>query len=137
MSEPDKRPRPAALPARFTRPVVLVVSASAVVLAILAAWLVWQSQQPPAGGDTRRTVAEFNGNGDLTTSPFSVSPGWQIHWQTEGPRFAFAIRGDYDFGTVISQDDAGSGVTTPVPTGSFYLEISAEGPWSVTVLLGD
>ena len=31
-------------------------------------------------------------------------------------------------GTVISQDDAGSGVTTPVPTGSFYLEISAEGP---------
>lgn len=82
-------------------------------------------------------VAEFAGEGDQTTNRFQVDQGWQIHWETTGERFAFAITGDTDYGTVIEQEGPGSGITSPVGSGSFRLEVTAEGSWDVTVVQGE
>lgn len=87
----------------------------------------------PAGSN----VAEFSGDGDQTTDSFTVREGWAIEWQSSGERFAYAIRGDRDFGTVIDIDAPGNGVTSPTGSGTFFLDVTAEGPWSITVRQGD
>ena len=79
-------------------------------------------------------IAQFDGDGDKTTQAFTVTEGWQIQWETSGTSFDFAITGDRDFGTVIEQDGPGSGITSPVGSGSFRLEITAEGRWSVHIV---
>ncbi len=88
------------------------------------------------GGLPRSNLAEFAAEGDLTTEPFQVREGWQIRWETTGERFAMAITGDRDFGIVIDRDEPGRGVTSPVGSGTFRLEITAEGPWSVSIVQG-
>lgn len=116
-----------------------MVAALIIVVGVaLVAFLYWYLNGPGApGGPARSVVAEFSGVSDQTTNTFQVREGWQIHWETEGDRFAFAITGDLDFGTVIEEEGPGSGITSPVPSGSFRLEITAEGPWSVTIIQGD
>jgi hypothetical protein len=66
-----------------------------------------------------------------------VIPGWQIVWQTEGSRFAVAVRGDQDLGTVVNQTVASSGATSIPTPGMFRLEITAKGRWSIKVLQGE
>ncbi len=80
------------------------------------------------------TVLEIEGTGDQVSEAFEVSDGWQIVWQTDGESFEFAVRGDQDVGTVVDQTGSSSGVTSIVPTGRFYLEINAKGPWSIRVV---
>lgn len=80
------------------------------------------------------TVLEIEGTGDEISDAFEVAEGWQIVWQTDGTAFAFAIRGDQDVGQVVKQTGPSSGVTSIVPVGSFYLEITATGPWSIKVV---
>jgi hypothetical protein len=82
------------------------------------------------------TVLELSGTGDQVSDPFDVTPGWQVSWQTAGERFALAITGDQDLGTVVDLPGPASGVTAPVSGGRFRLEITAEGPWSITVVQG-
>lgn len=82
-------------------------------------------------------VAEFSGTGNQTTDAFQVREGWQIQWANSGPSFAFAITGDRDFGTVIDQREPASGVTSPVGGGTFRLEISADGPWTISIVQGE
>ena len=83
------------------------------------------------------TVAEFAGPGAMQTEPFSVREGWQIHWDSQSDSFELAIGGDQDLGTVVDVEESARGVTTPVVGGTFYLEVSAEGDWSITVIQGD
>jgi hypothetical protein len=85
----------------------------------------------------RTDVVSFSGDGDDVTESFSVTEPWQIHWETEGPAFTFAIAGDRDYGVVIEQDGPGSGVTSPVGSGTFHLEVTADGPWRVQVFQGE
>jgi hypothetical protein len=81
----------------------------------------------------RTDVAEFSGDSSQTTDSFSVQEPWQIHWETEGESFSYAIEGDRDYGTIIEQDGPGSGVTSPVGSGTFHLVITADGPWTVRI----
>ena len=83
------------------------------------------------------TVLEAAGDADQTTPAFSVREGWAIEWESSGTRFAFAIRGDRDFGTVISIDEPGNGTTSPTGAGSFHIEVDADGPWSIKVTQGE
>lgn len=85
--------------------------------------------EPPA----RTDVAEFSGTASGTTDSFSVREPWQIHWETQGESFSYAIRGDVDIGTVIEQEGPGSGVTSPMGSGTFHLEITADGPWQIRI----
>lgn len=89
---------------------------------------------PPTDPPPPTTILEIEGTGDEVSEPFEVVEGWQIVWQTDGTAFAFAIRGDQDVGQVVRQSGPSSGVTSIVPVGSFYLEITATGPWSIKVV---
>src|SRR5688500_19044047 len=96
---------------RSTRPSrrrVLLAGAVAVVGAVVVGYVLWQNQHH---GDTRTEIAAFTGDGDQVTESFTVEEGWQVHWENEGESFAFAITGDFDFGTVIDQNAPGSGIT--------------------------
>ena len=107
------------------------------VLAVVG--IAWYFTLGPArgGGQPRSVVAHFSGSGDLKTDSFVVRKGWQIEWKTDGEKFAFAVKGDVDMGTVVDQATAGSGITSPVPSGMFSLEVTAKGPWEITILQGD
>ena len=85
----------------------------------------------------RTDVVSFSGDGDDMTESFSVTEPWQIHWETEGETFTFAIAGDREYGVVIEQDGPGSGVTSPVGSGTFHLEVTAEGRWRVQIFQGE
>jgi hypothetical protein len=74
---------------------------------------------------------------DLVSPSFDVIQGWQIVWQTDGPKFAFAVRGDQDLGTIVEQAEASSGTTSLSPAGTFHIEVTADGPWSIKVLQGE
>jgi hypothetical protein len=79
----------------------------------------------------------MSGTGDKQSESFIVVPGWQIVWQTDGGGFAIAIRGDQDLGTIVNQDQAASGATSLPSAGTFHLEVTAKGPWSLKVLQGE
>jgi hypothetical protein len=87
----------------------------------------------PAGS----TVAAFGGEGNQTTATFKVREGWGIQWESQGTQFAFAIQGDRDFGKVIDINEPGTGVTSPTGAGSFHLEVTANGPWTISITQGN
>ena len=104
------------------------------VLAVMAAAGVYYLFGRGDGTPTpRQDVAQFAGEGHSMTDSFAVHEPWQIHWENEGSTFSYAIKGERDYGTVIEQEGPGSGVTSPVGSGTFYLEIVAEGPWQVQI----
>src|SRR4029079_4760636 len=97
---------------------------------------------PPASASTAPTsrasaapsqliVLQLNGNEATRSESFTVQPGWQIVWQTEGTRFAVAVRGDQDLGTLVNQTVPSSGVASSSAGGRFHLEITATGPWTL------
>jgi hypothetical protein len=89
------------------------------------------------GGEAGSVIADLSGSGNTQSPTFFARENWQIEWQTEGQAFSFAIHGDVDFGTVVTQDGPGSGISSPTATGDFFIEVTAEGPWSITVTQGD
>jgi hypothetical protein len=109
------------------------------VLVLLAAgfWFFFYGPGQDMRSAPGSTVAEFEGTGAQTTSSFTVREGWQIHWDSSGDSFTMAIRGDRDFGTVVELDEPTSGITAPTGSGSFFLEISADGEWTATVIQGN
>ena len=90
-----------------------------------------ESELPPPG-----TILDVSGSGDKVSSTFEVRPGWQVIWQSDGAHFAFAVRGDQDLGTVVDQSGPSSGAVAPPGSGSFHIEVTAKGPWSIKVLQG-
>jgi hypothetical protein len=128
-------PPPGGRPGRARRPAVVAVAVGLVV--VLALWYVAAGPGSSRGGPAGSVVVAADGDADLTTEPFEVRRGWSISWETEGPHFEFAIRGDTDIGTVINEDGPANGITSPVPAGSFRLEITADGPWRIEVRQGD
>jgi hypothetical protein len=126
----------AASPGR-RRWVPAIVGIVAVVTLAVAGWWFFTSGPgtaitSPAGS----VVASYSGDADFTTDTFQVREGWSIHWATEGPHFEFAMTGDSDIGTLINEDEATNGITSPVPFGTYRLEISADGPWTVEIRQG-
>lgn len=90
-----------------------------------------------AGPDTSADpVLELKGDGDDRSAEFDVLVGWQIQWQADGDRLAIAVTGDRDLGTVLEIEGPASGVTSPPVSGTYRLEITADGPWSITVIQG-
>jgi hypothetical protein len=81
-------------------------------------------------------VAEFSGEADMTTRSFDVRDGWAIRWESTGDHFAYAIRGNPDIGKVIDIAEPGTGVTSPVGSGTFHLEVTADGHWSIQIVQG-
>jgi hypothetical protein len=82
------------------------------------------------------TILEIDGSADEVSDPFTVLPGWQVLWSTEGGGFALAVRGDQDLGAIVTQNEAASGATTVPIAGTFHVEVTAKGPWSIKVIQG-
>ena len=123
-----RRPRPGA------------VAAAALIVALVIVggyWFVTQGPGRQLLSPPGSTVAEYNGTGDGKTGTFTVREGWAINWETTGSRFALAIRGSRDFGTVIDVNEPGNGVTSPVGSGTFWIELKAEGPWTIRIAQGE
>jgi hypothetical protein len=114
------------------------IGVAAVVAAIIA--FGWAAANPPQGGPHTTTLEDGSllivGEGNAVTDTFEVRPGWHIDWSSEGPRFSFAITGDRDFGTIIDEEGEIAGITNPVGSGRYALEITAEGPWEITIFPG-
>ena len=121
---------------RFSWPLHVISAHVIVVVAIAAYWFVTQGPGQrilsPPGSD----IAAFSGDGDQTTDSFTVRGQWQIHWENEGDSFTFAIDGDQDLGTIIEQEEPGSGVTNVVAAGTFHIVVTAEGPRSFSIAQG-
>jgi hypothetical protein len=115
----------------------VLVAVLAVVLLIGGYWLFTQGPGRQLLSPAGSTVAEFSGDSNQTTGSFQVREGWAINWESTGQQFAFAIRGDRDFGTVINIDEPGSGVTSPTGAGTFHLDVTAAGPWAISITQGE
>ena len=81
-------------------------------------------------------VLKLEGTGNQRSETFDVLVGWQIQWQTDGDHIVVAVTGDQDLGDVVNFPGPASGVVSPPAGGAFRLEITADGPWSVTVIQG-
>ena len=116
---------------------IVIVAVALLVVAIGAYWFLTQGPGQQLLSAPGSTIIEFSGESDQSTDSFTVREGWAIHWESTGDAFAFAIDGDRDFGTVIDIDEPGNGVTSPTGSGTFRLEIVADGPWTMMVTQGD
>jgi hypothetical protein len=88
------------------------------------------------GGEPGSTILEIAGRANETSEPFYARQGWSIEWENTGEYFSYTIHGDIEFGQVITQNGPGNGVTSPVPTGTFFIEVVAQGAWSIKVVQG-
>ncbi len=81
-------------------------------------------------------VASFSGTGTQSTRPFRVSSGWEIRWEAQGDLFQIFLRNESGepVGVPANQQGAGSGSSYQARGGSYYLEMNALGPWTVTVV---
>jgi hypothetical protein len=122
---------------RWNAPLVLISILIIVVVAVGAYWFVTQGPGQRIVSPPGSEIAEFSGDGDQTTESFTVRGQWQVHWQNSGDEFVFAIDGDQDLGTIIEQEEPGSGVTNVVAAGTFHLEVTANGPWTIRITQGE
>ena len=84
----------------------------------------------------QEVIFSIEGTTHDVTDSFKAKPGWQIQWQIEGEAIAIAVSGDPNLGLVIDQKGPASGVTSPPQGGTFRLQVTADGPWSITVIQG-
>jgi hypothetical protein len=114
-----------------------VTVAILMVVTLGAYWFVTQGPGQQLLSPRGTEVSDFSGTKDQTTAEFTVRGQWQVHWQTEADSFKFAIRGDRDLGTIVDETEPGSGVTNVVAAGTFHLDVSADGPWSIRITQGE
>jgi hypothetical protein len=88
------------------------------------------STSPP----TPIPILEMSGTGNALSDSFFASTGWQIQWQTEGGQFILAVTGDPLVGVLVDQPGPASGVRSVPSQGRFNVEVTAKGPWRITVL---
>lgn len=123
--------------ARWRRPAWLAAGGLlAAVLLVGGYWFFSEGPGWPIISPRGATVASFSGDGDLVTQSFRVREGWRIQWASTGSSFAMAIDGDRNMGTVVQVAGPEDGLAAPPSEGTFHLEITASGPWTITVLQG-
>lgn len=103
-----------------------------IALVALGYWAYQTAVRAPVSRPSAGTVANFSGDGDMTTEPFTVSEGWELHWSTKGSEFEMALS-DGSTRTLMTRNGPGSGTTVPQGFGTYRLVISAKGSWSVEV----
>jgi len=116
-----------------------ILSVAAVILIVAVMAIGCSPLEAPArsGGDPGSTLVALSGDGDKVSEDFYARSGWSIEWENTGQYFSYTIHGDVEFGQVITQNGPGSGITSPVPVGTFSIEVVAQGPWSIKVIQGD
>jgi hypothetical protein len=123
------------LQTRPRRTALVLLALAAVVVA--GYWLLVYGPGVRLVSPPQSTVTEFAGTSDQTTGSFEVRAGWRLRWQSSGPSFVVAIRGDPDLGVVVNVSEPAGGVASPAAAGRFHLDITARGEWTVRVEQGE
>jgi hypothetical protein len=119
------------------RRVAAVALVGVVAILVVGYWFLFLGPGRAILSPPGSTVASFTGDANQITTSFTVRDGWAINWQSSGSSFAFAIKGDRDYGTVVNNAGPGSGITSPAGSGTFHLEVTAVGPWTIDITQGD
>ena len=123
--------------ARPTTGRLALIGVAALAIAVVAYWFFFHGPGQGVTSPTGSTILELTGDGNAATEDFRVREGWSIHWENSGDRFTLAISGDRNFGTVVDQQEPGSGVTSPAGGGTYQIDVKAEGAWSLRVVQGE
>ena len=81
-------------------------------------------------------VLQLKGTGNKRSAQFDVLVGWQIQWSTEADHILVEATGAKPLGKVVDEDGPASGVTSPPVGGTYRLQVTTDGPWSITVIQG-
>ena len=90
----------------------------------------------PSGAQSQtESIAEFSGDGTLTTRPFQAAERWEITWDAAGDLFQVLLyRSDGSLADVPASQQGPGGVSSFQPeAGSYYLQVNAAGSWSIEV----
>lgn len=90
----------------------------------------------PALAAEETVVFEIVGNGQRNTRPFMVKDRWELRWDLRGQTLGITIR-DPDGKFVAAggqQDKQGQGASYQPKGGSYFLEITGVGDWTITVV---
>lgn len=95
------------------------------------------SPEPEAGrsASVSNEVARFSGTGPQTTSPFTVDSAWELRWQSDSG-VSIEVHSALErvrVGTP-SHSAGGSGSSFQPEPGSYLLEVTAAGTWTITVV---
>lgn len=83
-----------------------------------------------------QVLQQVSVTGSRNLRPFSVKDRWEVRWDTKG-MISIWIRSPKDGNPVAkagSQDKAGSGSSFQPNGGEFYLSVTSDGDWTVTVV---
>ncbi|MGD9850153.1 MAG: hypothetical protein AB7T38_02685 [Nitrospirales bacterium] len=89
---------------------------------------------------TEHPTIAFTGNGTTSTRPFNIKHEWEIQWEKTGEwpsveLFMVQVTEKGNPLPVAAWNLAGRAGTSYVPkTGEFYLQITAMGPWKISVV---
>lgn len=91
------------------------------------------------GGDASTTAerATFSGTGDETTDVFEAAVNWELKWiVSEGETFQVELfaKDGASRGFVVQDDGDSEGSIFVSEAGAFYLEVTTDGRWDVTVI---
>ena len=86
---------------------------------------------------TTNQVVTFSGSGTTTTKPFSVKGEWDLQWKAKGflavhlYNLKFRLNEKLMF---VYTADGGKGESYHPDSGTFFLNIVASEPWSISIL---
>lgn len=81
-------------------------------------------------------VQQAAASGTRNLRPFTVKDGWELRWTASGPIFTVILHapnGD-PVDTIAVQTKPGPGATYYPTGGTYYLQISGAGDWSISVV---
>lgn len=81
-------------------------------------------------------VQQASASGTRNLRPFTVKDGWELRWTAAGPIFTailHAQNGD-PVDTIAVQTKPGPGATYYPTGGTYYLQISGAGDWSISIV---
>ena len=111
----------------MTKPTLLSRFAITLLLALFAL---------PAFASDEQIVQEISASGVRNLRPFTVKDQWEIRWDNKGSMITIAVRHPdgklaADGGT---QAKPGKGASYQPKGGTYFLEVSGSGDWTVTVV---
>lgn len=102
-------------------------------LVMIALLVMWTA---PSWSAEETIVQQFSANGSRNTRPFTVKDRWEIRWDTKAPGIAISIRtieGKLAQGG-SSATAPGTGESFQAKGGTYYLDVSAMGEWTISIV---
>ncbi len=122
---------------KLNLPLFLTLCFGGFALVVAAAFAIMPPSRPDTSNET--VIASFEGTGSDTTDFFTVEKGWEIQWETPTIETlqSIAWKTAEGKGSMIMQmhrkplrEHGRVNVNT---SGTYHLDITANGPWKITI----